>query len=379
MGPLLLCLLVGRTLSVLVTYTGVQDLTLGDWFIMFQADWCKHCTDIKPHFTSAAFSTSLRFLTIDCVIYHDLCVAFDVASFPTFVYVSNGEKTVYDGNYHTQAFVEYASKLLGPAVIHLSIEAWQQKANAHSSAFTLAYTPQKDEHVLKAFQRVAESYKTQTMFFYAVVWSETKVVSSTRDKNDFYELADFTERNLQKFISIHKFPTLMEITSDNILTFKRSFRQKMLILLLIETRDLENKYNIQQYFAEARMHKSRLISSVQFCFLDLSASDTEVEYLSYSALPALFAMKLEEDIPHAVQLDDPVTKQNVESFVEDVIAGQLTLTPIQPGIRHYYKVVQRWSEGESFVVDCIAIGTCLLVLMIIVLLIKRESRHKKSE
>lgn len=377
MGGVLLYLLLCRALSVLVTYTGVQDLALGDWFAMFHADWCKHCTDVKPHFTSAAFSTPLRFLTIDCVTYHDLCVGFDVASFPTFMYLSNGEKTLYDGNYHTQAFIEYASKLLGPAVVHISAATWQQQVASHISAYTLAYISPKDDHVFAIFERAAESYKTQTMFFYAVQWSETKVISTTRDKNDYYEMANFTERDLQKFISIHRFPTLMEIASDNLLTFKRTFRQKLLIVLAIETYDLESSYSVQQFLTEARLHKSRLRAYVQFCFLDLSSSETEVEYLSYSSLPAVYALRIEDDIPHAVQLKGPVTKESVHTFVEDVIAGQHTLVPIAPGVRHYYKVVQRWTQGESFTVDCVAAGMCLVTLTAIVLLCKKP--HKKSD
>lgn len=379
MGGVLLSLLLCRTLGILVTYTGVQDLVLGDWFAMFHADWCKHCTDVKPHFTSAAFSTPLRFLTIDCVTYHDLCVGHDVASFPTFMYLSNGEKTLYDGNYHTQAFIEYASKLLGPAVVHLSATTWQQQVASHTSAYTLAYISPKDDHMLAIFERTAESYKTQTMFFYAVPWLETKVISTTRDQNDYYEMADFTERDLQKFISTHRFPTLIEVASDNILTFKPVFRQKLLIVLAIETHDLESNYNVQKFLAEARVHKSRLRGYVQFCFLDLSASDTELEYLSYSSLPAVFAMRIEDDIPHTVQLEVPITKENVHIFVEDVIAGQLTLAPISPGVRHYYKVVERWTQGDSFTVDCAAVVMCVVTFAAAVLICKRSKQHRKSD
>lgn len=375
----MLWMLVAGVASVLVTYTGVQDLSLGEWFVMFHADWCKHCLEVKPHFTSAAFSTTLRFLTLDCVQFQDLCVAYDILSFPTFLYLSDGEKTHFEGNYQHQIFSEYANKLLSPTVIPLAVETWQKRVPCFIPSFTLTYVPSQDDHILTVFDRIADQYRTQPIYFFAVPWSDTRVLFITRDKNDSYELEDFTERNLQEFIRIHRTPTMMEVSSDNLLAFKRTFKQKLMIVLLIDTHDLESKYSVQDFVMEAREQKTRRRSYLQFCFLDLSAPDTEIEYLDTSTLPALFALRVENDTITGVQLAESISPALVHRFVEEVVAGYHPLSRISPKFNHYVKTLERWTQGDHFVVDCVTTAGVVLLAVGVLAAVKYRKKKEKTK
>lgn len=376
----LVCLWVFAARAALVTYTGTQNLRDGTWFIMFHVAWCKHCLDVKPDFISVALTSPLKFLTLDCVNYLDLCRRYEITSFPTFMYVAKGQETVYEGSYHRQAIDEYARKLTSPIVQHITVGEWEKKVATHSAAFTLTYSPQRDSHILSMFERAAERFKTQPLFFYAVAWEDTKVIATSRDGNDKYELVSINERTLQEFIHLNKMPALIEVSSDRLLTYKRSFRDKLLFVLVVDTHDLDTTYRLSQFYSEARKHRMARETDVQFCYIDVSSADADLELLSPYSLPAVVALRTVPDDPqHAVHLDPSVP--SVSEFIQDVQTATHKLSPLRPGLKYYIRSFSRWLASEGGEIDFatwVSMLTLLLLCGALVILHLRRRIHEKS-
>jgi thiol-disulfide isomerase/thioredoxin/curved DNA-binding protein CbpA len=96
-------------------------------FLMFHAPWCSHCKDAKPHFAAASLGGAAAervdfkrtvFGAVDCELEAQLCSDFNINKFPTFAWLTGGDRNLvpeeYTGERETEEMVDYVlTKLIG--------------------------------------------------------------------------------------------------------------------------------------------------------------------------------------------------------------------------------------------------------------------------
>ena len=99
-------------------------------FLMFYAPWCSHCMDAKGAFAAASLGGSAGaevdfkgtvFGGVDCEMEAQLCTDFEISKFPTFAWLTGGDRVVppaeYNGEREAEEMVDFAlTKLIGDRV-----------------------------------------------------------------------------------------------------------------------------------------------------------------------------------------------------------------------------------------------------------------------
>lgn len=86
------------------------------WFIDFYAPWCPPCMRLLPEFRKASkMFESVRFGTVDCTIYEELCRQHNVQAYPTTVlYNSTRPVQRFRGKHLASSISDFLMEFVNP-------------------------------------------------------------------------------------------------------------------------------------------------------------------------------------------------------------------------------------------------------------------------
>lgn len=95
-----------------------QHLAEGNHFVKFYAPWCGHCQRLAPTWELVAGSfagdNSVSIAKIDCTVNRDACKSYDIKSYPTLLWIENGEKIdKYQGQRSLEELTGYVAEMQG--------------------------------------------------------------------------------------------------------------------------------------------------------------------------------------------------------------------------------------------------------------------------
>ncbi|KAL1123519.1 hypothetical protein AAG570_002596 [Ranatra chinensis] len=95
-----------------------KHLSTGNHFVKFYAPWCGHCQRLAPTWEAVAMGLanddSVKISKIDCTMNREACKVYDIKSYPTLLWIQNGEKLdKYQGQRSVDDLTEYIAEMKG--------------------------------------------------------------------------------------------------------------------------------------------------------------------------------------------------------------------------------------------------------------------------
>lgn len=144
-------------------------------FIEFYTEWCGHCRALDKVLVESAKNLngkSIIIAKIDVGQEENKKIAslFNVDSYPTFYYISEGQYIHYLGSKTTKGFTEYLMKELDNNVSkwELKIELPQVNSLSSDKKGLLLFIGDNQQYLkmFKVYRRIAESYKSKVKFYW---------------------------------------------------------------------------------------------------------------------------------------------------------------------------------------------------------------------
>ncbi|XP_054266646.1 thioredoxin domain-containing protein 5 homolog [Macrosteles quadrilineatus] len=97
--------------------TFLDHVSQGNHFVKFFAPWCSHCQNLAPtwHELAVSVKDGVTVAKIDCTQSQKVCSMFNVMSYPTLLWIQNGEQVdAYQGERSLGSLQEYVAQMLKP-------------------------------------------------------------------------------------------------------------------------------------------------------------------------------------------------------------------------------------------------------------------------
>lgn len=384
MKSLLLILVLSVASARLFHYQENMDLEAKSWFVMFAASWCQHCQKIKPQFLQAAVKSEFRFLLVDCETVPEFCKAWGVKKYPTFKIITGTEELEYTGGKNFQDFIDYVTKAGKPAVTEIDSNEYQNITGKQEVSFTLLYS---DETLKKTFEIVADKYKHTHLWFYSLRSDSNQLLVTGSDSYLQYSLSNISSKSVDKFITLHYFPTIIEMQGFNMAKLSDKNRHKKLAILIVEPQDLENSDLIKDYEKLAYEYRLNSIDSIQFLVLRGNEYEDKIEAYELKELPALIVSELKEDTIHYSKLEGADLKNRILSFMHGVHKGDISLSELSPSYTFYIlsffrklSTVEFWLDKIVYIVPFIVIVISIIGSLVAISgMNSADSQKEKSD
>eukprot|EP01068_Selenidium_serpulae_P007317 Selendium_serpulae@DN4680_c0_g1_i1.p1 len=84
--------------------------TTGDWFIKFYAPWCGHCKNLAPTWDTLAkeLKGEVTIADVDCTVQKSTASRFRIKSYPTLIFLRQGQMYKYNGSREDAALADFA-------------------------------------------------------------------------------------------------------------------------------------------------------------------------------------------------------------------------------------------------------------------------------
>lgn len=105
-------------------------------FVDFFAPWCPPCMKLLPEFRKAAkvLGESVSFGTVDCTVHQQLCLRFNVHTYPTTILYNRTQPHQFVGMHSVSELLEFVEDVKNPPVVSLdalsSTDRWSKETRA---------------------------------------------------------------------------------------------------------------------------------------------------------------------------------------------------------------------------------------------------------
>lgn len=314
-------------------FIGENPLVLAKFF----TTWCGHCKRLGPEFQLAATELKdkdIKLVEIDCDQNQALCAEHKVEGYPTlFVFKSLDSKSPYEGGRTADEIVKYMTKELLPSSVKVTPETVDE-FKAQDDTSVIGFFNDKDSNT--TFSAIADASHHKYNLGYSNDLEFAKTLGATSlpaivvlskdgpsivyDKETAGEGFDFSQENLNLQIIRAGIAPAGEIAPE---TFRDYMSAKLpLGYLFYETPEQREEY-AKVLLDVAKEYKSVL----NIGFIDAKTFGTHATNVNLKeTFPAFSIHNMESNRKYPVSQEEPITPEQVATFVKDFVAGKIEPT-----------------------------------------------------
>ncbi|XP_034743202.1 protein disulfide-isomerase TMX3-like [Etheostoma cragini] len=308
--------------------------TKGDdeiWLIEFYAPWCPVCEQLDPVWHQ--IGSELRSLgspvhvgKSDATASKDLSKEFKILSFPAIVMLKKDMKYIYSGPKTKDEIMEFANRVSGPLVRHLSsVQLFQHVRTRHDVmiVYVGATSPLKGN-----FTSVAETLIVHTFFFSAprdVLPKEVSLPSLPAvvifKDGTYFTFNEEHDGDLQSWINRERFPNYNQI--DGYTLYAMGESGKLVVLVVAEEKSLSQESLRYKSLVEKVSADYREIYSRNFYFGFMKGSEyIDGLVMGELSVPSFIVVNLSND-GFFMPLGAVQTERHLLDFLNGVLDGSI--------------------------------------------------------
>jgi len=306
--------------------------------VEFYAPWCGHCKKLAPEWEKAAtelkekgINAKLAAVDADDKNNAVFINRFDIRGFPTIKRFRDGVDTEYNGERTAEFIVNYLKKQSSPASTSLTSVDQASTFSESERVVIVGFFDNQDSDEYKNFREVSNKLRDLFTFGEVIGNSEVNVALGVDKTPSIVLFKDFDERrnvyesgsDLAEFINSNSLPTIDEIGPHNF----KSYMDVGLPLAYLFV-DLSVEGQKDQYLAEVKDLAKQTKGKLNWVFIDWSKYAKHAERLGLSGktVPALAIERMEEGIHWAYDEVAKVAKEDVTTWVNKFLNGELQAT-----------------------------------------------------
>ncbi|XP_076138589.1 protein disulfide-isomerase A2 [Alosa pseudoharengus] len=307
--------------------------------VEFYAPWCGHCKQLEPVYAQAAAelknsSAEARLAKVDATQEKELAEEFEVLSFPTLKFFSDGRRanaTDFSGKRTVQGILQWLNRRMGQSATSLTTTRGAQEFIDANNVTIVGFFKSLDAEVVKVFYDVAMD----------VVDVNFGIVSSPKIFKHF-SLEEDTVVLFKKFDDKRAdLPVTQKLEKDEVITFIRDNSLELVIefneqnaekifgskvhnhiLIFLNTTLETHNALLSEYRDVASMFKGKVL----FILIDVNGAVSHVmKYfgLSESDAPAVRLINTDTVKKYAIPTGGDITTETLKSFCQGVLDGDI--------------------------------------------------------
>nr|CAI5835765.1 unnamed protein product [Callosobruchus analis] len=342
----------------------------GYWLVKFYTPWCGYCKRMEPiwgHVVQALKNTHIRIGRIDCSMFPNIAQKFGVTKYPTIKIIKGDEQHTFQGDKDTEQIVNFALRMSGPAVEHITRPESMTNIKNMNQLFFM-YVGERQGALWNTFDDIANKMQAHAFYYSTspniakkhIYLNETPAVFVHKENSQYFytvgegngiEEVHHLNASMHKWMNEERFETFMKITEGNIEEVIQT--KKYIVLVVVEENKLQEIPKEMLEFRNMvesviRKDRDKYHSSFQFGWtsnLEL-ANSFAMETISLPYLMVLNSTTLHHHIPE----DEPLimTTEAIELFLERVYNQT---APVYGGNDFAVRLYRAYFRAKTTLVD----------------------------
>ncbi|XP_067930065.1 protein disulfide-isomerase TMX3-like [Watersipora subatra] len=306
------------------------------YLLQFYAPWCGHCKKLEPVYERVGGKldgTGIYVAKIDATRYRDVAEKYDIAGFPSILYVHGDRVVEYHGDRTAEDISRFAIRCRREPIVTMhSIGSLKDRLRQSAEEAFFVYVGEQSHHLFSEFSATAKNYSIYVDFYKAESKALAKevgddmklpVVLVYKDSRR-YQFNPMVDSSLSSWVDEERYSALQPSQGFAMSTLMRMDKMLIIIVAQESSDEPEIKANSKQALERARPTAlNRNLKQFQFVIMESTATvsgilmtEVSVPY-AIAFHPQTQVFYTTEQPPHLMNSDDWV------DFLSGIITSRL--------------------------------------------------------
>ncbi|UYV83636.1 TMX3 [Cordylochernes scorpioides] len=323
----------------------------------FYAPWCGHCKNLEPIWNQVAQSlvdTDIRVARLDCTRFTSIANDFNVAGFPTILYVKGHKIVEYRGDRTREEIVDFVRRIDGPSVRYLG--RCQDVPSLPHKVYFVLFECEDTDDLKELYQAIAQEYHALLYFYTSPCACNPRPEHDLlvfKDKTSYPFVANETQslnNSLAHWVNTERFPAFTKITYGNYGQIIRTGKKIVMAILeesVIGTYTMKMKEFKDVLEAIAITTRDKYHKDFVFGYLGTPALANSVA-MTVLPVPSLMVVDSHTYQYHLPEVEDghrgPPTPQAVLELLDRILDQT---APAYGGNTYFYRLYSNYFEIKT--------------------------------